>query len=252
MIISFSGTGNSLYAARLIGGVTEDEIISANDMIKYGNSNALHSDKPYVFVCPTYAWRLPRVFERLIRDTALTGSREAYFVMTCGGETGDAARYIRKLCTEKELRFMGLKSVVMPENYIALFQVPDRETADALVRRAVPEIISAAEVIKSGRPLPEERVRLLDRLYSTVVNPFFYPFVVHARGFYATDACTGCGLCAKRCPLNNITLSPGRPAWGDRCTHCMACICRCPAQAIEYKNNSKGKPRYFCPEAYRY
>jgi ferredoxin len=249
MILCFSGTGNSRFAAKLIGTVTGDVMVSANGLIKSGSKEALHSDKPFVFVCPTYAWRLPRVFERFIRETALTGSTRAYFVMTCGGETGNAARYIKRLCAVKGLEFMGLKSVLMPENYIALFEVPDKVKADEIIRKAVPEITSAAETIKSGLKLPEEKVRLLDRVYSTIVNPFFYPFVVHAKGFYATDACTGCGKCEALCPLNNITRASGRPAWGDRCTHCMACICACPAEAIEYKNHSKGKPRYYCGEA---
>ncbi|MDU1855461.1 MAG: flavodoxin, partial [Clostridium baratii] len=29
------------------------------------------------------------------------------------------------------------------------------------------------------------------------------------------------------------------------CTHCMACICGCPVQAIEYKNKTKGRNRYY-------
>ncbi|MFR7743510.1 MAG: hypothetical protein ACLU3I_09600 [Acutalibacteraceae bacterium] len=44
----------------------------------------------------------------------------------------------------------------------------------------------------------------------------------------------GCGQCAKRCPMNNVTLKDGKPVWGKVCTHCMACICYCPVSAIEY------------------
>jgi LysM repeat protein len=40
-------------------------------------------------------------------------------------------------------------------------------------------------------------------------------------------------------------LAEGKPQWGRNCTHCMACICACPSEAIEYKNKSKGKPRYY-------
>ena len=34
MILCFSGTGNSLYAARIISAVTGDEIVSLNDRLK--------------------------------------------------------------------------------------------------------------------------------------------------------------------------------------------------------------------------
>ena len=59
-----------------------------------------------------------------------------------------------------------------------------------------------------------------------------------------TKACIGCGQCADRCPMNNITIKAGRPVWGNECTHCMACICYCPPKAIEYGKKSVGKPRY--------
>lgn len=247
MIFCFSGTGNSLYAARIIGRVTGDAIVSVGELLKSGGGRSFESERPLVFVGPTYAWRLPRVFEGFIRETRFTGSNKAYFVMTCGGETGNAVRYIKKLCAGKELEFMGLASVVMPENYIALFEVPDAEKAQEIIRAAEPGIVGAAEAIKNGQRLPAEKVGFIDRLYSTVVNPVYYPLIVHDRGFYAAAACTGCGLCAENCPLNNIALDSGKPVWGGRCTHCMACICRCPAEAIEYKNNSQGKPRYYCP-----
>lgn len=35
-------------------------------------------------VAPTYAWRIPRVVQNWIERTALNGSRDVYFVLTCG------------------------------------------------------------------------------------------------------------------------------------------------------------------------
>ena len=76
------------------------------------------------------------------------------------------------------------------------------------------------------------------------VNPLFYAIAVKDGAFTASTACTGCGQCVSRCPLNNITLEDGKPRWGGNCTHCMACICYCPAEAIEYGKKSCGQPRY--------
>ena len=100
MVLYFSGTGNSRYAAKLIAKTIDDDFVSINDYIKKGEPPELLSDKPYVFVCPAYAWRLPRVVERFIKDAVFNGSRKAYFVMTCGSETGNAAFYAEKLCRE--------------------------------------------------------------------------------------------------------------------------------------------------------
>lgn len=63
--------------------------------------------------------------------------------------------------------------------------------------------------------------------------------------FYATDACTGCGLCTKVCPLKNITLENGRPSWHGNCTQCQACISICPHTAIEYGKITLGKRRHY-------
>ena len=83
---------------------------------------------------------------------------------------------------------------------------------------------------------------------SAVVNPAFYTLFVKDKKFSADGKCTGCGMCAKLCPMNNIALRAGKPEWKGYCTHCMACICSCPAHAIEYGKKSLGKPRYNCPE----
>ena len=76
------------------------------------------------------------------------------------------------------------------------------------------------------------------------VNPIFYKFFVKANAFTASNACIGCGQCAKRCPMNNVAIKDGEPVWGKNCTHCMACICYCPVSAIEYGKKSVGQPRY--------
>jgi ferredoxin len=245
MILYFSGTGNSRYAAQAISTVTGDSVVSINMLLKTGSKQALQSEQPFVVVCPTYAWRMPRIVEEFIRETCFEGSRQMYFVLTCGGETNNAIHYTRTLCKEKGFEFMGFASVLMPENYIAMFEVPEEEEAGAIIKLATPQILDIGEAIKAGQLLPEETSRLGSRLMSGVVNPLFYKAFVSAKGFYSTDVCTGCGKCARLCPLNNIELKGGKPHWGRDCTHCMACICACPSEAIEYKNKSQGKPRYY-------
>ena len=164
--------------------------------------------------------------------------------MTCGSEIGAAAQYNQSLCQEKRLAYCGTAQIVMPENYIALFSVPQADEARKIVSRAEPCIDRAIACIRAGQALPSPRLRFYDRLMSGPVNPFFYAFIVKDTPFIATDACVGCGRCAQLCPRRNITLADGRPVWHGDCTHCMACICLCPHGAIEYGKKSLGKPRY--------
>ncbi len=245
MILYFSGTGNSRYTAQVIQREIKDELVSINDYLKKNSKISLHSNDPFVFVAPTYAWRLPKVVEDFIRKTEFTGSRKAYFLLTCGTHTHNAVHYADKLCSEKNFEFMGFSSIVMPENYIAMFEVPEKAQADAIIESSLPKIKALAVKIKNKQPFEPEKINLSDKMISRLINPVFYKTCVSAKGFYTTAACTGCRKCEVICPLNNIHLSENKPVWGKSCTHCMACICACPAQAIEYKKKSQGKPRFY-------
>ena len=250
MIIYFTGTGNSRYCARLLADRLGDETLDAFHFIRDGVAAELLSEKPWVFVAPTYGWRLPRVFADFVRSGWFQGSREAYFVMTCGQDIGNAPAWNQALCAEKGLCCRGTLRVVMPENYIALFDAPEGEEARAIIAAARPTLETGAACIREGRDFPAPETKGIDKLKSGAVNAAFYRFIIRDGPFAVSDACISCGRCGQGCPLGNIRMEGGRPVWGGRCTHCMACICGCPAGAIEYGRASRGKPRYQCP-AYR-
>ncbi len=244
MIFYFSGTGNSQYAAKRIADALGDAILNLNDRIRSGGTSPVETGERLVIVTPTYAWRIPRVVRDWLLKTELRGAKQAWFVMTCGSEIGNAGKYNRELCTEKGLACMGTAQIVMPENYIAMFSAPQADKARQIVAKAEPDIDRAIAAIQAGQPFAPTRDNLYDRFMSGPVNPIFYKFFVKADAFTVSDACIGCGQCVKRCPMNNVTLEDGKPVWGKNCTHCMACICCCPEEAIEYGKKSVGQPRY--------
>ena len=247
MILYFSGTGNSEYAAKKIARGLEDQWLNLFEKIREADVSPLHSERPWVIAAPTYAWRLPRIVEEWMERTPFTGSNKVYFVLTCGDSIGNAGQYLARLCEKKNMEYGGCMEIVMPENYIALFSSPAREQAQEIIRQAEPRIREAIRAVQKGEPFPRPAVSLLGRVSSGAVNRLFYPLFVHAKKFYATDACVSCGLCVQVCPLRNVRLEQGKPVWGEACTHCMACICRCPKEAIEYGKHSRGLVRYTCP-----
>lgn len=247
MIIYFSGTGNSRYCAQMLSRLLNDDLLDAAGYIKHGIAAELISDKPWVFVGPTYAWQMAHIFSDFIRSGTFNGSTQAYFVLTCGGDIGNAGQPLSKLCAEKNFRYMGSLEVVMPENYVAMFPVPNEEKSSAIIDAATPVLEKGAECIGRLNPFPAEKIGFLDKIKTGPVNQGFYKFYVKADDFFVTDKCIGCGKCADACVLNNIRLDGGKPLWGQSCTHCMACICGCPVEAIEYGKRSQGKRRYLCP-----
>ena len=244
MILYFSGTGNSKYVAKRIADALGDEILNLNDRIKASDTSSVETDERLIIVTPTYAWRIPRVVRDWLRKTELRGAKQVWFVMTCGSEIGNADKYNRELCAEKAISCMGTAQIVMPENYIAMFSAPQADEARQIVAQAEPRIDRAIAAIQANQLFAPTRNNLYDRLMSGPVNPVFYKCFVKADAFTVSDACIGCGQCAKRCPMNNVTLKDGKPSWGKNCTHCMACICYCPVSAIEYGKKSVGQPRY--------
>ena len=221
MIVYFTGTGNSRHCARLLARELGEECRDAAEFLREGKPAWLRSQKPWIFVCPTYAWQMPRVFEQFIREGEFAGSDQAYFVMTCGSEIGRAWENNRELCIRKDFSCRGTLPVAMPDNYILLFRAPGREEAERMVRQADTRLQAGARFIREGKDFPPVPAAAL--------------------------RCVGCGKCARLCPLGNIRMEEGRPHWGDRCTHCMACLCGCPTGAIEYDRATKGKERYHFP-----
>ena len=212
MVLYFTGTGNSRYLARCIAEGLEMPLYDLNACIKAGDTAPVQTGRDVVLVTPTYAWRIPRVV-----------SERIWFVMNCGSEIGNAAGYNRQLAAQKQLQYMGTAQIIMPENYIAMFNAPQKEQAKSIVEQAEPELQKVLTQLKAGQQFPAPRDNLYDRLMSGPVNPVFYRFFVKADAFRATDACIGCGKCVELCPLNN---------------------CYCPKEAIEYGKKSRGKPRY--------
>lgn len=112
------------------------------------------------------------------------------------------------------------------------------------IAAALPAIDTVADAVLACSDLPPSGTKAWERRSTPVILKPYYKLMIHAKAFYATDVCIGCGKCEKLCPLGNISLKDNKPVWGERCTHCMACINLCPKEAVEYGKLTRGKPRY--------
>lgn len=108
MILYFSGTGNSRYAAEFLAQALGDQAEDVGLWIKERRKGEFRADRPWVVVAPTYGWQLPHVLMEFLQTAEFSGSQMVYFVMTCGGDIGNAAQSIQSLCRRKGLAYQGV------------------------------------------------------------------------------------------------------------------------------------------------
>lgn len=239
MIFYFSGTGNSRWAAEQLAAQTHDRAL---DLTRLADRPDCRGETQIGLVFPVYAWGLPEPVAAFARTLPRTEAF-SFGVATCGSEAGYA---LKKLAGLFPLR--SSYSLVMPNNYILGADLDDATTARAKVAAAQTALTEMAREIAARQPVYRVREGSLPGLKSGPVHFGFNRFARSTKAFYATDACDGCGLCARDCPARTIRLESGRPVWSDHCYQCLRCLHACPRQAIQYGKDTEKKGRYHLAE----
>lgn len=245
MILYFSGSGNSRYVAKELGTLLNDEVVSLNSRIKNNDISVLFSDKPYVIVCPIYAWRIPKIVEEHLKATKLLGNNKVYLFITACGSSGNGDSYAKEFFTGMKMEYMGSHTFYMLGSYVAFMENPDLNKAEEVNKQVQISLLTLFKYIQNESKLPFQKVSIFGKFMSRFANPFFYKHIIGKDGFYITNKCIGCGKCVGVCPLNNIHMKNDNPVWDHKCTHCMACVHQCPRSAIEFKKITIKKNRYY-------
>ncbi|WP_214020516.1 EFR1 family ferrodoxin [Methanoculleus sp.] len=249
IIYYFTGTGNSLAAARKIAGPLGDcEVVPIASFADTTGTVVPDAGRVGI-VCPVYFAGLPAMAASFAERLDFASANYVFSVVTHGGGGGTAA--LRQLDgILKKGAGRGLDAgfaVSMPGNYILAYESPTGEKRDRLLAAADSDLEAIADRIRHG-----ERLKLPYSPLTSAIRAIVYPgFLSRVHGddrkLTVSGECTSCGTCASICPAGNIEMVDGRPVWNHRCELCCGCIHLCPAEAIQAGSGTEGRQRYRNP-----
>lgn len=255
MIYYFSGTGNSRYVAEQLSLLTKEKIMKITEA---GASSESASGDSIGFVFPVYSWGVPPVMMDFIERLPMTLWAEVkarqlsvWCVMTCGDEVAMAPEMLSRLLNKKGIELESIWSVIMPNNYVLLpgFDVDPHDVEKRKLHDAPARIREIAHGInRHSRTIDVTRGNW-PGLKTGLVYPLFRRWGIFPEKWKSTYACVGCGICAKACPLANVSMQGSRPVWGGNCCSCLACYHSCPRHAVAYGNSTFKKGQYYFDKA---
>lgn len=238
VIYWFSGTGNSLYAAKQLSGALGD--MSLIQITDEAPTEAVGGEGVMVgFVFPSYYLHMPRAVRTFVEKLEIMPGTYIFSIVTMGSVGHGSITALNTALKKKGLRLSYGKGIKMPDNYVLLYNPSDPGKCEKRLDKNDETLRCYAAEIAARKKSVTKLPLVLNTMYKNIES-------LDVK-FIAKDNCTSCGLCEKICPVRNIKMTDGKPEWLHRCEHCVACISWCPARAIEYGSRSETRNRYSNP-----
>jgi len=209
-VFYFTGTGNSLFAARKIAEATGANLISIPQII---NERKNYTDNSIGFIYPQYANGLPKMVRKFIEDN--TFSADYLFAVDLFSFI-----HIRALGEIASLLPINYGAYLKtPNNFIFLFNSPKKPKLALLKsEKRLDSIIKDIKSRKNKRIMPKKGIGNATKYFGK-------------SKFKVAASCIKCGMCAKVCPAKNINIGDA-VFFGNACETCFACVNLCPTHAI--------------------
>lgn len=241
VIFCYSGSGNCLDLAKNIAaGLHDTDIIM---MRKAPVRTDVRDAERVGFIVPCYGGGLPGDVEEYLKSIRVSPAAYTFAVGQYAGYLGCGLHKIDKLF--KLDLWKGLShqcsciwlfphTLMLPPVTPAMAQ----KRSERMAKKLVASILAG----EKSRKAPPKMA--LNALESSV-----WPKLAElkAKQFDVTDACVGCGQCAKLCPRGNIRIVDGKPQFGTNCIGCLSCLQYCPNEAITLTQKSVKREHYHNP-----
>ena len=246
VIFYYTGTGNSLWSARLLAAKLDDAVVrplKGADVLAAGDAGAVG------FVFPVHMWGVPGPVKEFAERLALRPDTYLFALAVNAGQVARTLVQLGEILARRGLTLAAGYDIVLPSNYIPWGGPGPQEKRQARIDAARAKIAAAAQVIAAGDAGAVERGPWWQRLAFTALYRLTYNQVPRMdKDFWCDERCDSCGTCARVCPAANIDMKKGRPEWRHRCEQCLACIQWCPREAIQFGKRTPAYERYHHPE----
>ncbi len=230
-IYYFTGTGNSMRAARVIAKELQNtEIIS----MRADPADYPAADCDVVgFIYPVYHWTMPAPAAAFTEGLEINPNAYVFVIAMPSFICGIACERLAEILAGKGVQIDYGNLVHNVANYAIVY--PPFPSAKIMVPAAERKLKKIAHDIASRKERMYPRAsRFIKRRRERVMAPYLelqkyadYPFTIN-------DNCISCGLCSRVCPCKNIVIEEGKPVFQHHCANCMACVVSCPKRAIGY------------------
>jgi formate hydrogenlyase subunit 6/NADH:ubiquinone oxidoreductase subunit I/flavodoxin len=266
----FTGTGNCLAVARAVASVLGGQPVSIATALA---NHPVRTDADTIgIVFPAYLSALhgvPLIVERFLAAFEDIASKRVFAICTCGGyeivNAVPALRNLARFANTQGFTLAAEYTVRLPMNNLDYEHIPVPIETDSatIISRSESQIDDICDRIVRKRRGKRHFAR---RFFTVVMTPMYAAMakvsvkalrqMAHEpadspldfrelipltdRSISVDEACTGCGLCARVCPVANIQVVEGRPIWLHHCEMCFACDEWCPQGAVHHWGRPNG------------
>ena len=231
-VFYFTGTGNSLYVTKTIGG----NLYSIPQLMK--NKQFDFEDDIIGLVFPIYGWSLPKIVKEFINNIKIKADY-TFIVGTYGTIHGSCIYDIINYLKTKNIKINYADSIKMVDNYLPAFEM--NKQIKTLKKKKVNEKLNIIvdNINNKKNNIPYSGI--FERIFTKIVKLMFINIVdgKSARKYTINNNCNKCGICVKICPTGNVNIKDNIIFY-DLCEVCYACIHNCPQNAIHLKNEKSG------------
>mgnify|MGYP004666826465 CR=1 FL=1 len=243
MILYFSATGNCKYVATRLTQAIGQEIHSIVDCIRNGQYD--FSDDTIGVISPTYDWGLLSIMKEFLEKASFQ-TDYLYFIATYGTTHGAIGYMANKAIRGKTINAFYV--VRMVDTWTPIFDLSTPGKIAKYTKKTETRIDRVIRDISKRRINRHMSPRTPAFITEWIAEPLYQKNVRRTSHFRVDDSCIGCGLCAKKCPVQAVEMHDGHPVWvKDRCVMCLGCLHRCPKFAIQYGNRTKRHGQYTNP-----